>query len=463
MDFADVFVKQRLPKDYVTYPPQKDPSLEQFFQERTTRPVAQMSPVVRSAPLVPPSPVVSKADEPISEEKKDAIKSVFNLNTAPIVEEQYSMSEQERNQRPSITPKNEVAPQQPIMQIPDLTTTSYEKTTVPDMNPESISDQAEKMLPKRNWMDMLPYLVPLAVGALSGDTFGSSSGIAGEQLLKGEGERVKRKQSLEDKLMEMQKSRETASIKAGKGSDKPLTSSNVLPIVGEDGKIRYEMVKEAVGKEKPTDTKGLTPEEWNRRQNYTYRLKSGLQKDKLTAAEQKDNRDLEVKLSKEWSSDEFTKGTRKVADAYRRISQIDPNNTDRIEEMGAIFDLMKSLDPQSVVRESEQAMAIGARSYSDVINYFDSILSGESKLTPTQIKNIKKFSENLYKKRMESQKDLNMGYSERARRYSLNSENIVQPISSMPTPQGLLQEGTIIEQGNNKFKVGKNQELIYVP
>jgi hypothetical protein len=311
-----------------------------------------------------------------------------------------------------------------------------------------------------DWASLLPALAPLATEMLmsGGGTAGESLGIAGSHLLTQEGKKETRKNELENKLLDMQKARDLASIKAS-GKEKPLTTSNVLPIVGEDGKIRYEMVGESIGKEKPMDApKGLSAEEWNRRQNYTYRLKSGLKKDELSAKEKKDNRDLEVKLSKEWSSDEFTKGTRKIADAYKRIEKIDPANTDRIEEMGAIFDLMKSLDPQSVVRESEQAMAINARSYSDVVNYFDSILSGESKLTKTQIQNIKKFATNLYRKRMESQKDLDKGYTERAKRYSLNSENIVQNISSAPIPAELPPEGTVVRQGNQTFTMGKNGE-----
>lgn len=311
-----------------------------------------------------------------------------------------------------------------------------------------------------DWASLLPALAPLATEALmsGGGTAGESLGISGSHLLTQEGKKETRKNELENKLLDMQKARDLASIKAS-GKEKPLTTSNTLPVVGEDGKIRYEMVGEAIGKEKPMDApKGLTSEEWNRRQNYTYRLKSGLEKDKLSSKEKKDNRDLEVKLSKEWSSDEFTKGTRKVADAYKRIEKIDPSNTNRIEEMGAIFDLMKSLDPQSVVRESEQAMAINARSYSDVVNYFDSILSGESKLTKTQLQNIKKFATNLYRKRMESQSDLDKGYTERAKRYSLNSENIVQNISSAPIPKELPKEGDSVEQDGVIFTMGKNGE-----
>jgi len=192
MKFEDLFVKQRPPKDYVSYPAQETPTLEKFFQERT------------AAPVAPVSSIVPKAAEPISEEKKQVIKSNFNLNPQPVVQQEPTMPQQEITM-----PQQEMAPQQPIMQFPDLAETSYEETRKPATELDSIPDQAERMLPKRDWTDMLPYLAPLVVGALSGDTFGATSGIAGEQLLKGEGERIKRKQSLEDQLLAMKK----ASIK----------------------------------------------------------------------------------------------------------------------------------------------------------------------------------------------------------------------------------------------------------
>jgi hypothetical protein len=59
---------------------------------------------------------------------------------------------------------------------------------------------------------------------------------------------------------------------------------------------------------------------------------------------------------------------------------------------------------------------------------------------------------------MESQSDLDKGYTERAKRYSLNSENIVQNISSAPMPPELPPEGTVVRQGNQTFTMGKNGE-----
>jgi hypothetical protein len=210
MNFEDLFVKQRPPKDYVSYPPQETPTLEKFFQERTAAPVAPVSPIVPA----PAAPILPKMAEPISEEKKQIIKSQFNLNKQPQVQSEL-MTQPEMAQP-------EVTPEQPIMQFPDLATTSTEETRKPATELDGIPDQAEKMLPKRDWTDMLPYLAPLIVGALSGDTMGASSGIAGEQLLKGEGERVKRKQSLEDQLMAMQKAKLLKKNTAVKYQLKPL-------------------------------------------------------------------------------------------------------------------------------------------------------------------------------------------------------------------------------------------------
>lgn len=216
MNFEDLFVKQRPPKDYVSYPPQETPTLEKFFQERTAAPVA---------------PVVPKAAVPLSEEKKEVIKSNFKLSPDPVVEEEAPTMPQQEMAQPEMA-----QPEQPIMEFPDLAETSYEETRKPASELDSIPDQAEKMLPKRDWTDMLPYLVPLAVGALSGDTFGASSGIAGEQLLKGEGERVKRKQSLEDQLMAMQKAKISKKNTAVKYQLKPLRDK----VTGESFMGRYD-------------------------------------------------------------------------------------------------------------------------------------------------------------------------------------------------------------------------------
>ena len=111
-----------------------------------------------------------------------------------------------------------------------------------------------------DWASLLPALAPLATEMLmsGGGTAGESLGISGSHLLTQEGKKETRKNELENKLLDMQKARELASIKA-LGKEKPLTVSNTLPYVAEDGKVRYKLVGEALGEERPTEVpKGLT-------------------------------------------------------------------------------------------------------------------------------------------------------------------------------------------------------------
>lgn len=259
MKFEDLFVKQRPPKDYVSYPAQETPTLEKFFQERTAAPAAPVSPITPA----PSAPILPKVAEPISEEKKQIIKSQFNLNKQPQVEEE-ALPQQEMAQQ-------EMPSQAPNIQFPDLATSSYEETRKPATELDSIPDQAEKMLPKRDWTDMLPYLAPLVVGALSGDTMGASSGIAGEQLLKGEGDRVKRKQSLEDQLMAMQKAKLLRKNTAVKYQLKPLRDK----VTGESFMGRYDNTTDTMTVAgMPVDTSqyelapGLSTPEFQKRQSF---------------------------------------------------------------------------------------------------------------------------------------------------------------------------------------------------
>lgn len=129
-------------------------------------------------------------------------------------------------------------------------------TPVPE-TPAAVPPAEEKGF---DWASLLPALAPLATEALmsGGGTAGESLGIAGSHLLTQEGKKETRKNELENKLLDMQKARDLASIKAS-GKEKPLTVSNTLPIVGPDGKVRYQMVGEAIGQEKPIEApKGLT-------------------------------------------------------------------------------------------------------------------------------------------------------------------------------------------------------------
>lgn len=200
MKFEDLFVKQRPPKDYVSYPPQETPTLEKFFQERVVK--------------------EQKASQPITPQKEQIIKQNFALPPAQpqqqsmpqdgmdaefdkaVAQETPDISAQQRS--PAIMEES-ISTQTPSINMPDF---SKEKDL-------SLSDKAEKMLPERTWKDYLPYLTPLLVEGLMG-TNADAAGIAGTALMGAESDRIKRKQSLEDKLLEMDKaklSRKMASVK----------------------------------------------------------------------------------------------------------------------------------------------------------------------------------------------------------------------------------------------------------
>lgn len=445
MNLQDIF-KQKPREEYVTAPVENPATLEKFFAERV------------------PKKVTPKQTAPVEQLKIEEIKQKFSPQ--PVQQEvSTTQSAPEMGAKTSDSFKDmesyAVSGETPVNQY-----TGYEMP-IPQYAPaqatsdlvdmEKIRSQADAMMPERGPKDWLSVLAPLATEALfgGGKAGGISYGIAGKAATDMATKDEARRTGLENKLMEIQKARQIASAKSlGKNAGK------TAELMGPKGEAILAPQDYALGKQL-----------WKKPETNNFAQKAALLKmkgqleekiasGKASAKEKKDLRDLEVKLSKEWSSDEFTKGTRKVADAYKRIERLDPNNTNRIEEMGAIFDLMKSLDPQSVVRESEQAMAIGARSYADVIDYFDSILSGEKRLTPTQMNNIKKFAGNLYRSRMSSQSDLDRGYTERAGRYELNPENVVQNISNIPIPKSLPPVGSKIRQNGHIFTVGKNGELL---
>jgi hypothetical protein len=94
-----------------------------------------------------------------------------------------------------------------------------------------------------------------------GGPAGESLGISGKYLLEEEAKKEARKNELENKLLDLQAKRDIASMKA-KGKEKPLTAANTLPYLDEEGKVRYALIEEALGKEKPTEQpKGLTFEQ----------------------------------------------------------------------------------------------------------------------------------------------------------------------------------------------------------
>lgn len=172
MKLEDLF-KTKEPTNYVeqAFQGQESP-LQQFLKERTPKPVAIAAPTPRAA-------------APIEQAQVDQIKAEYS----PVVSEDPTM-QSSMDSMYSRTPSGDSYI--PVSELLDT---------------EKIKRQAEELSPKAGIGDLLASLTPLAVEALMGgdQAIGVSAGIAGESVLGDLAQRQKRKQTLEDKLMELKK------------------------------------------------------------------------------------------------------------------------------------------------------------------------------------------------------------------------------------------------------------------
>lgn len=411
MKFEDLFPsKQR--SNYVELPTEETPTLEKFLAGRVLSPKA-------------------KASEPITEQKKEAIKSQFKLappapQTTPAQSEggSESFSAEVSQQTPVAITKPEV-PQETadtgtIQELYKMF--QSEKTKAPEKK-ESIADQAEKMLPEREWTSLLPYLTPMLVGALAGGSYGTSYGIAGEALLKAEEDRMKRKQSLEDKLTEMEKAKQLALAKSSsKGLD--------LKEVDIDGKPVFFPEELAIGRQawKKPETDDFAQKV--ALEKIKAGLKAKIDQGKATQKEKEELRKLEISEAKEWRKYGFTEDTLKVTDAFNKLMKVDPYSADPVKDIGVVFEFMRTLDPRSTVRESEQALVFGARSVQEILDNLKEVISGEKKLTDKQILNIQKFAAKNYERRIQAQKStVDADFRKRALKYGLDPDMVIGNLS----------------------------------
>lgn len=103
-------------------------------------------------------------------------------------------------------------PQIPQSRVDELKAIFSPKPVSELIDVNKVQMQAEQMAPKASWSDVLMGLIPVAADALAGG-YGDALDVSGKYY----GDKVanleKRKQSLEDKLMEIEKSRALASLK----------------------------------------------------------------------------------------------------------------------------------------------------------------------------------------------------------------------------------------------------------
>lgn len=273
--------------------------------------------------------------------------------------------------------------------------------------------------------DLLVGLAPLVTSLFAGGQLGEGVDVAGKYYTGLATDDKKRRQTLEDKLMQLELKRKGLS-----GSKLP-TASNLVPVVGEDGVTRYKWVSDAAGEKVATKPKtGFSLEDQMSLLKYKAALAKDMNKFKEQGKKIKEMSDKEISLSSERSKDPFTRDTRKVVSAYNNLVNIDPNSKDPIRDIGVVFEFMKTLDPGSVVRESEQSLVMGAKSIGDFVSNLQDMMTKNRKLTPEQVENIKKFAAINYSKRIESQKNVvDARYLRLAEKYGLDPSVIVDTLS----------------------------------
>lgn len=124
---------------------------------------------------------------------------------------------------PYKAPELQKVPEQTVQDIKTVYSTNPEvqsvsvKTSEPAFNMQEIRSQADQMAPQASTTDLLMGLVPLATSLLAGGKQGEGVDVAGKYYTDLVGDNKKRRQTFEDKLMELQKSRAIASAKNTSG------------------------------------------------------------------------------------------------------------------------------------------------------------------------------------------------------------------------------------------------------
>ena len=105
--------------------------------------------------------------------------------------------------------------------------------------------------------------------------------------------------------------------------------------------------------------------------------------------------DNALKLRQDFKSEPIYKGFEEIKSAKNQIDQA-VTMASPAGDLAAATKIMKILDPNSVVRESELGMAMSATGLGDKLgNYAQMVISGQ-KLTPDQRKDFKDLSDKLY-------------------------------------------------------------------
>lgn len=137
-----------------------------------------------------------------------------------------------------------------------------------------------------------------------------------------------------------------------------------------------------------------------------------------------------------------TKAFREVQTAYDQINYA-LSNPSAANDLAAATKFMKLLDPGSVVRESELAMAMAATGKLDRLSNYFNMLSTGQKLTPQQRKDFYASARGLYEAASNRYNELATEFRGMAQDYQLNPDRIAKPVS-VPSNQSVMDQADAI-------------------
>ena len=140
------------------------------------------------------------------------------------------------------------------------------------------------------------------------------------------------------------------------------------------------------------------------------------------------------KLRSNFSQEPIYKGFQEVKSAFSQIND-GLNLKSPAGDLAAATKFMKILDPGSVVRESELAMAMKATGALDRLqNYAKNVVTG-NKLTPAQRDDFRKLSQQFYNSSATQFNEKQAEYTDIAKRYGFNPTDVAgAPITVELTP-----------------------------
>ena len=216
---------------------------------------------------------------------------------------------------------------------------------------------------------------------------------------------------------------------------KTVNQDRLLATLAEYDPIKYAELTAKAAKEPGKVQEyqfAQTPAGGNYKGTFSDFIAGGTAKTIINMAEGQKGFENEMKLKDAFRSEPIYKAHAEMQSAYNQI-QDSIQQASPAGDLAAATKFMKILDPGSVVRESELAMAMKASGALDrAVNYAQLTLSGQ-KLTPTQRKDFKDLSDKLMSTATTTYNQRRSELVKQGTDYGLNAERALGEPAKLPT------------------------------